>query len=204
MTNKIKKRYNRIAGMYDMMEAPMENMFSKWRKKLLENASGKTLEVGIGTGKNIPYYPADVDLTGIDFSEKMISKAKEKVAGGKNIKLMEMDAENMKFDDNSFDTVVTSCVFCSVPDPIQGLKEIRRVCKNGGKIFMLEHVRSHKKIIGPLMDAFNFIPLNIYGANINRETYQNLLNAGFKPEQIKVENLWLDIVKLIRINNRKE
>ena len=117
------------------MEAPMENMFSKWRKKLLENASGKTLEVGIGTGKNIPYYPADVDLTGIDFSEKMISKAKEKVAGGKNIKLMEMDAENMKFDDNSFDTVVTSCVFCSVPDPIQGLKEIRRVCKNGGKIF---------------------------------------------------------------------
>lgn len=204
MTNKIKKRYNRIAGMYDMMEAPMENMFSKWRKKLLENASGKTLEVGIGTGKNIPYYPADVDLTGIDFSEKMISKAKEKVAGGKNIKLMEMDAENMKFDDNCFDTVVTSCVFCSVPDPIQGLKEIRRVCKNGGKIFMLEHVRSHKKIIGPLMDAFNFIPLNIYGANINRETYQNLLNAGFKPEQIKVENLWLDIVKLIRINNRKE
>ncbi|MDC7217605.1 MAG: methyltransferase domain-containing protein [Spirochaetales bacterium] len=201
---KIQKRYNRIAGMYDLMEAPMERIFLKWRKELLKNASGKTLEVGIGTGKNIPHYPAHIDLTGIDFSEKMISKAKEKVIAGKNIKLMVMDAQSMKFDDNSFDTVVTSCVFCSVPDPVRGLKEIRRVCKSGGHLFMLEHVRSHKMAIGPLMDALNFIPLNIYGANINRETYQNLLNAGFQPEHIKVENVWFDIVKLIQINNKKE
>ncbi len=65
----------------------------------------------------------------------------------------------------------------------------------------IEQVRSHKKAVGPLMDGFNFIPLNIYGANINRETYQNLLNAGFKPKQIEVKNLWFDIVKLIRITN---
>jgi len=203
MTNKIKKRYDRIAGMYDLMEMPMEGMFAKWRKKMLKGASGKALEVGIGTGKNIPHYPADVDLTGIDFSEKMISKAKEKVTGGKNVRLLLMDVQQMQFDDNSFDTVATSCVFCSVPDPVQGLKEIRRVCKSGGKILMLEHVRSHKKVIGSLMDAFNFIPVNVYGANINRETFQNLLKAGFQPENIEVENLWLDIVKLIRINNEK-
>jgi len=189
--------------MYDLMEMPMEGMFAKWRKKMLKGASGKALEVGIGTGKNIPHYPADVDLTGIDFSEKMISKAKEKVTGGKNVRLLLMDVQQMQFDDNSFDTVVTSCVFCSVPDPVQGLKEIRRVCKSGGKILMLEHVRSHKKVIGSLMDAFNFIPVNVYGANINRETFQNLLKAGFQPENIEVENLWLDIVKLIRINNEK-
>ena len=204
MTNKIQKRYNRIAGIYDMMDAPMESMFSKWRGKLLADAQGKTLEVGIGTGKNIFHYSKDIDLTGIDFSEKMISKAREKVTVGKKIKLMVMDAQNMEFENNSFDTVVTSCVFCSVPNPVQGLKEIRRVCKNGGKILMLEHVRSHKKIIGPLMDAFNFIPLNVYGANINRETYQNLLNAGFKPKQIEVENVWLDILKIIRIINNKQ
>jgi len=110
----------------------------------------------------------------------------------------------MDFTDNSFDTVVTSCVFCSVPNPVKGLKEIRRVCKNDGKILMLEHVRSQKKVVGELMDVFNFIPLNIYGANINRETYQNLLKAGFQPENIEVENVWLDIVKLIRINNYKQ
>lgn len=208
MTNKIKNRYNRIAGLYDMMDAPMEGVFSKWRRKMLCEVTGKTLEVGIGTGKNIPYYPKNVALTGIDFSEKMISRAKEKVTGSENYgpvktQLLEMNAEQMQYDDNTFDTVVTSCVFCSVPDPVQGLKEIRRVCKSGGKILMLEHLRSHNKVAGPLMDAFNFIPLNIYGANINRETYQNLLKAGFQPEYIEVENLWLDIVKLIRINNKK-
>jgi len=204
MTNKIKKRYNRVAGMYDLMETPMEGIFSKWRRQMLKDVSGKTLEIGIGTGKNIPYYPENVDLTGIDFSEKMISRAKEKVSGSKNIQLLEMDAQQMQFDDNTFDTVVTSCVFCSVPDPVQGLEEIRRVCKNGGKIYMLEHVRSNKKVLGPLMDTFNFIPLHLVGANINRETYQNLLKAGFQAENIEVENLWLDIVKRIRINNMKE
>ncbi len=204
MTNKIKKRYNRIAKVYDILDQPMEAGFSEWRKKMLHETTGKILEVGIGTGKNLPLYPKDVELTGIDFSEKMIERARNKINHPAKTQLLEMDAENMFFDDNTFDTVVTSCVFCSVPDPVQGLKEIRRVCKNGGKILMLEHMRSHKKVVGLLMDAFNFIPLHIYGANINRETVDNLLKAGFKPQNIQVENLWLDIVKLIRINNKKE
>jgi ubiquinone/menaquinone biosynthesis C-methylase UbiE len=204
MTNKIKKRYNRVAGFYDILDKPMEMAASKWREKLLSGAKGKVLEVGIGTGRNIPYYPDNVELTGIDFSPKMVEIARRKAKNRKNVKILEIDAENLEFKDNTFDTVVTSCVFCSVPNPVQGLKEIKRVCKNGGKIVMLEHVKSHKKMVGPLMDAFNFIPLHIYGANINRETVDNLLKAGFKPQNIRVENLWLDIVKLIRINNKKE
>ncbi len=204
MENKIKNRYNRVAGFYDIFDKPMEMAFSKWREKLLQGAKGEVLEVGIGTGKNIPYYPDNIELTGIDFSPQMVKIAKGKAKNKSNIKILEMDAENMDFSDNSFDTVITSCVFCSVPDPVKGLKEIRRVCNNGGKILMLEHVRSHKKVLGPIMDAFNFIPLHLFGANINRETYQNLRNAGFKPEKIEVENLWLDIVKRIRIHNTKE
>lgn len=204
MTNKIQKRYNRIAGVYDFMDQPMEMGFSKWRKKMLAEATGKTLEVGIGTGKNLPFYSKDVELTGIDFSEKMIEKARNKTNRPAKTQLLEMDAEKILFDDSTFDTVVTSCVFCSVPDPVQGLKEIMRVCKNGGKILMLEHVRSHKKGVGKLMDVFNFIPLNIYGANINRETVDNLLKAGFEPKNIRIENQWLDIVKLIRITNNKQ
>lgn len=204
MTNKIKKRYNRVAGFYDILDKPMEMAVSGWKEKLLSGVKGKVLEVGIGTGRNIPYYPTNVELTGIDFSPKMVEIARKKAIGKSNIQLLEMDAENMDFTDNSFDTVVTSCVFCSVPNPVKGLKEIRRVCKNDGKILMLEHVRSQKKVVGELMDVFNFIPLNIYGANINRETYQNLLKAGFQPENIEVENVWLDIVKLIRINNYKQ
>lgn len=203
MENKIKKRYNRIAGVYDILDKPMKAAASKWREKLLSQIGGKVLEVGIGTGRNIPYYPANVELTGIDFSPKMVEIAKKRAGNKDNVKILEMDAENMDFSNNSFDTVITSCVFCSVPGPIKGLKEIRRVCKNEGKILMLEHVRSEKKVVGELMDVFNFIPLHLYGANINRRTYDNLLRAGFNAQNIRVENLWLDIVKLIKINNIK-
>ena len=93
----------------------------------------------------------------------------------------------------------SSCVFCSVPDPVKGLKEIRRVCKSGGKVVMLEYVRSHKPVLGPLMDLMNPVPVHIYGANINRETVENLKRAGFR--NIEVRDLWLDIVKLIIIEN---
>ena len=133
----------------------------------------------------------------------MLKKAIQNTKGTNNITLIEMDAQDMSFPDNTFDTVVTSCVFCSVPDPVKGLEEIRRVCKNDGKIIMLEHMRSHHKITGKIMDLVNFIPLHIWGANINRETIDNLLQSGFKEENIKIENLWKDIVKLIEIRNKK-
>jgi len=204
-SEKIKNRYNRISKIYDMIESPMESMsMGKWRELLIEKIEGeKILEVGIGTGKNLDYYPSDLSITGIDFSKKMLEKAKQKISNKDNIKIIEMDAENMEFDDNTFDTVITSCVFCSVPDPIKGLKEIRRVCKNNGKIIMLEHMRSDKKVIGRFMDIINFIPVNIWGANINRRTINNLKKAGFKKENIEDMNLWSDIVKIIEIRNQK-
>ncbi|MFO7915370.1 MAG: methyltransferase domain-containing protein [Candidatus Krumholzibacteriales bacterium] len=202
MKNKIQKRYNRIARVYDILESPMEMRFSKWREELLKEAGDKTLEVGIGTGKNIPYYPRDVELTGIDFSEKMIEIAGKKAKDKNNVQLRVMNAENMDFEDNAFDTIVTSWVYCSVPDPVQGLKEMKRVCKLNGKILMLEHVRSNHKAVGKIMDLLNPIPLYIYGANINRRTYENILKAGFEPDYINVRYLWYDIVKLIKIINQ--
>lgn len=132
----------------------------------------------------------------------MVKIASEKAKDLNKIKnVLEMNAENMTFDDDTFDTVVTSCVFCSVPNPIKGLKEIGRVCKSGGKILMLEHVKSNKPVLAPLMDILNPVPLHIYGANINRNTIDNLHKAGFT--NISVKDLWLDILKLIVITNDK-
>ncbi len=200
---KIKNRYNRIAKFFDALEIPLGTSgFAKWRKEMVSQATGKTLEVGVGTGKNIPFYPENIDVTAIDFSEKMLEEAKVKYQHSPlKINFLEMDVQNMDFEDNTFDTVITSCVFCSVPNPVKGLKEIKRVLKPNGRLIMLEHVRSNNKVLGKLMDWFNFIPLYIMGANINRKTNQNLIKAGFND--VKVTELWKDIVKYFYVKNEK-
>lgn len=203
MHDKTKRRFNRFAKLYDIFEWPFKKKFSRLRKMLVSQAEGKTLEVGIGTGSNVPFYPADVELTGIDFSEKMISIALQKSKDNYNVQLKVMDAENMIFDDNSFDTVVSLGTLCSIPDPVRGLKEIRRVCKNGGKILMLEHVRSNNKVTGKIMDMINPVTRKILGENINRRSYENLLKAGFNPHDIIVEDIWSDILKYFKITNNK-
>ncbi|WP_434640701.1 class I SAM-dependent methyltransferase [Thermoanaerobacterium thermosaccharolyticum] len=197
-TEIIKRRYERIAKYYDLMESLMESSGGKrWRKMLWSEVSGNTiLEAGIGTGSNILYYPEGKNIYGIDFSPKMVEIAKDKAKRyGKDVDIRVMDIENLEFNDNTFDAIVTSCVFCSVPDPIKGLKELKRVLKNDGKLFMLEHVRSKKLIIGTLMDILNPLTVNTWGANINRDTVKNLKISGFKI--LKEENLALDIMKLI-------
>ncbi|ABW18627.1 class I SAM-dependent methyltransferase [Alkaliphilus oremlandii] len=202
-TEKIRKRYDRASKFYDIFEQPMEMMsLKKWRSEVVKDLKGKVLEVGVGTGKNIPYYPDNIEATAIDFSEKMLEKAREKAERfNKNINLIHMDAQNMDFPDNTFDRVFTTCVFCSVPDPIKGLKEIRRVCKPDGKIIMIEHVRSEKKVLGLIMDILNPLTVNLYGANINRRTVGNIEMAGFTG--VEVTNLTGDIVKKIVIYNEK-
>lgn len=168
-----------------------------WRKAVWNEAHGKVLEVGVGTGKNIQYYPENVEVTAIDFSEKMLEFAREKASKyGKKVDLRLMDAQSLEFPDETFDTVVTTCVFCSVPNPIKGLQEIKRVCKKDGQIIMLEHVRSKKLLMGTFMDLLNPIVVRMVGANINRNTVENLKKAGINVEIEK--DLMMDIVKHLK------
>ncbi len=199
----IKRRYDRIAAWYDWLDAPMEHMVSPWRKDAIAELFGRVLEVGVGTGANIPFYADDLDVTVIDFSRNMLEKARAKFGHRRNVTFMEMDAQDLRFPDNTFDCVLTTCVFCSVPDSLRGLREIRRVCKAGGKIVMIEHVRSKGRLLGRLMDFMNPIPLHVYGANINRRTVEDLQIAGFRAADITVTDLWRDIFKKIVIYNRK-
>lgn len=200
-TETIKRRYNRIAGIYDHLESMMEKgKMADWRRAVWEQARGKILEVGVGTGRNISFYPADTDITAIDFSEKMLQKAREKAdLLKKHVDLYLMDVQNLEFSTDTFDTVITTCVFCSVPDPVKGLSEINRVCKKDGQIIMLEHVRSQKPFLGLIMDLINPLTVRISGANINRHTVENLQKAGL---QVEVEqDLMMDIIK--RLDCRK-
>ena len=133
----------------------------------------------------------------------MIQRAHARVPehAGHRYALREMNVEHLDFPDNSFDTMVSTCVFCSVPLPIKGLREVRRVVKPGGRLLMLEHVRSNGLLLGPLMDLVNPLPVHIYGANINRRTVDNLKAAGFRD--IQVTDLWADIMKRIVVHVAK-
>lgn len=191
-TERIKRKYNRNARFYDYMD---KMITGEMRKKVLSYAYGQVLEVGVGTGLNLPFYPPDCRVTGIDFSPGMLSKAQERAKYFDNVKLYEMDVQKIEFPDHSFDTILATCVFCTVPDPVKGFQELKRVCKPDGQMVLLEHVRSSNKVLGILMDVLNPLAVRLIGSNINRETIMNMEKAGIKVET--VETVGMEILKLI-------
>ena len=199
-TELTKTRYNRIAPLYNFMEAIPEMIFNPWRKKLLAKAKGKILEIGVGTGKNFPHYPYGACVTGIDIADRMLVIARKKASElGLSFDLSEGDVQNLHFPDNSFDTVVATFVFCSVPDPVQGLRELRRVVKPDGRILLLEHVRIDKPIIGWMMDRLNPWVVHVMGANINRRTIENVKKAGLRIESVE----HLGLMKMVKMISAK-
>ncbi len=202
-TEVAKRRYDRLAPVYDRMEGLVErSLFSKWRELQWSQVAGNNiLEVGVGTGKNFPYYPADAEITAIDFSEEMLKRAQDKASRHKlKIHLQQMDVQALEFDDNTFDTVVASFVFCSVPDPIRGLEEVKRVCKPGGKVLLLEHVLSAHRILAKLMNLANPVVVRLSGANINRRTAENVTKSRLEVTQ--VTDLAAGIFKLIEARKK--
>lgn len=198
-----RKRYDRNARTYDLMESGLEKLrIGKWRELLWSKVEGaRILEVGAGTGKNFPHYPASAAITAIDFSARMLARAEAKAAKQKvNVDLRLMDVQNLEFEDNTFDTVAATTVFCSVPDPIRGLREVERVCKPGGKVILLEHVLNASPIVGGLMNLVNPFAVRMSGANINRRTVENTARSGLIVEQ--VTDLWAGIFKLIEARKK--
>ncbi len=194
----VKRRYDRIAPFFDGLEACIEGLFFKrWRKQLWQKVQGEhILEVGVGTGKNFDFYPLNAQITAIDFSPMMLKQATAKARRrNMNVSLNMMDAESLCYGDNCFDTVVASFVFCSVPHPHKGLRELLRVCKPGGKVILLEHVLSSRPALAWLMNIVNPLILNIFGANINRQTVKYVQACGFS--HVYVQAMSGDLVKLI-------
>lgn len=186
-TNTTRSRYQRLAPMYDLMEAFPERRYFPWRKRLWSLVSGpRVLEVGVGTGKNIEFYPQGLEVTGIDLTPGMLERARKRaISLNRQVDLRLGDVQSLDFPDNSFDAVVATFVFCSVPDPVQGLSEVRRVVKPGGQVLILEHMRSAQPIVGLLMDLLNPIVVRTMGANINRRTVENVGNGGLILENVE-------------------
>ena len=197
-SKRTQRRYDRLAFAYDIMEAPLERFrFAVWRQRLRNRITGPTaLEVGVGTGKNFPYYPSGVQIVGVDLSPRMLMRARRKASNRDlSVELREMDVQNLDFPDHSFDTVFATFVFCSVPDPVDGLRELRRVCRPSGRLLLLEHMRPENFVLGLIFDVLNPMVVRMMGANINRRTMDNIRSAGWN---VRIEeNLSSDIVRWI-------
>ncbi|KAF3981104.1 MAG: methyltransferase domain-containing protein [Methylococcales symbiont of Hymedesmia sp. n. MRB-2018] len=196
---KTKHRYNRIAPFFDSFGGLLEGLsFNQWREILWKKIEGQhILEVGVGTGKNFPFYPPNTRITAIDFSEKMLALAeKKKHRKHINVDLNLIDIQSLCYADNSFDTVIASFVFCSVPQPIKGLQELYRVCKPGGQVLLLEHVLSDNNIMAKMMQFMNPLVSTLFGANINRQTVKSVQSCGF--EKVLLDPASGSMIKLIQ------
>jgi len=197
-TEIIKRRWNRTASYYDYMMALMERVgVRKWRRLLWSKVeSSRVLEIGVGTGNNFPYYPPDAEITAVDFSEGMLKHARNRASRHKvKVDLQQMDVQNLKFADNTFDTVAGTLVFCSIPDPVRGIREVERVCKPGGKVVLLEQDFSANRFSDWIVKLANPLVVRMMGADFRRRPMENVSKSSLKVE--RVTSLRAGLFKLI-------
>lgn len=187
--------YDRLAGVYDLYTAPMEWLGgTKARTRLFGQARGRVLEVGAGTGLNFSHYPDGIELTALDISPRMLARATCRAAAlGRQVSCEVGDVEQLPYPDATFDTVTAACTFCSVGDPVQGLREVRRVVKPSGQVLLYEHVRPRNRLLGWLADLLSPLTRRLCGPSINRRTEQNIEAAGLHLTQVRRRGIWREI-----------
>ena len=179
-----------FAAVYDRLNGPAERrVFSKMRPRIIGEVQGRVLEIGAGTGANLSYYPDDAQVTGTEPDPFMLERAKKKLAelGRTNIELRQASAEQLPFEEASFDHVVCTLVLCTVPDQSRALGEARRVLKPGGTFRFLEHVRNDESAVwGTVQDVITPVWRWVgAGCHPNRRTKRALEDAGFRIEWIE-------------------
>lgn len=190
-------KWDKAAKNFDVMAGKGgEKRWGPDKRDLYANMNGKILFLALGTGLDIANFPPGKDITAIDISPKMLAAAQARIDGyDGNIEAHVMDVHDLNFDDNSFDQIFTSCTFCSVPNPVEGLRALKRVLKPDGELLMFEHTGSK---IYPFKIMMNFMTLisQRLGPDMNRPTTDNVAAAGF--EITEVRHIFLDVVKIIR------
>ncbi len=180
-----------MAPRYDKDIAFFERiLFGAGREWVCAQAAGRVLEIAVGTGRNLPFYPSNISLTGIDFSPAMLEIARRRGADlGIDVSLHEGDAQALDFDDESFDTVVITLALCSVPDDRQTVAEAWRVLRPGGRLLLLEHVGSPLVPIRLAQRALDFFTVRFEDDHMVREPLEQLRVAGFVVDRLERSKL---------------
>lgn len=173
-----------FAASFDFLNRVTETKFlARHRPHIVAEAEGHVLEVGAGTGASFPYYAKTAEVVATEPDPYMLERAQKRLRelDAKNIELRQAAAEELPFEDESFDTVVSTMVFCSVDDPDKGLREVRRVLKPGGTFRFIEHVRADGGWKARVQDAI--VPIWGWlgaGCHPNRRTLEAMKTAGFE------------------------
>lgn len=196
MTDK-KKSYDGVARFFDFFRGGDMRRWGPGQRALFKNLKGRILYVGIGTSQEIVNFPPGLDVTAVDLSYEMLKRSGPRVQSyaGK-VHRCQMDAQTTAFRTDTFDTVVTVCVLCTVKQPVDCLTELKRVLKPDGELVMFEHVLSKNPIYGLILKSASLITERLEGTYLDRDTVSNVEKAGFKIHSHK--NIYLDIVKALK------
>ena len=198
------ERYQRIAPLYDILDFPFEyGRYRHIRPQLFQGLSGRILDAGSGTGRNIAYYPAEADVVGIDLSPAMLARADKRAREiGRKVELHQMDVTRLAFPDQSFDAAVASFLFCVLPNDLQvpALREIERVLKPSGAVRMLEYVRptgAYRAFVPRLWEPWMAWA---YVAGFDRRTEEHVAKTSF--DVVESRYVVPDLIKMITLGAR--
>lgn len=191
----VERVYEKLAAIYDLAFGPaLQAGRRRAIARMALRPGDRLLEVGIGTGMNIGLYPRYCSVVGIDLSARMLEKAERRLTrlGASNVQLLQMDAADLKFPDDSFDIVYAPYLISVVPDPVRVAREMRRVCRPGGRIVFLNHFLSTNPIVSRLERLVSPLTVHIgFKADVDLETL--LVHAGLQPvsiEKVNVPRIW--------------
>lgn len=183
-TDRWRRRWNKQAGSYDrQMERWDRLLFGDSREWACSRATGDVLEVAVGTGLNLPAYPDDVRLTGIDISQEMLDRARVRAEElGRKVALEYADAHNLPFPDDSFDTVVCTFGLCAIPDHATAVVEMTRVLRPEGRLILVDHVASTSLPLRALQKLMELATVPLAGEHFLRRPHDQVVAAGLHLE----------------------